>query len=205
MPQNSSSFDLPINEVSGYVEDLLTQMGERVEVDGFPTTIMTADLQRTYYKMEESMKDTVFLHNLNVSRGSKVVFEDGSVAIVFTVPNDDLVSKSGRILFCNSQVEFGKFTEIYDDDPTSKTYGDIISRGFVADRTYDGYIERVTAREKQYDFGLLHETTIKFVTFGNANINYDDIAVFRGREYKIVDIDDIAKGILTVQLASVQR
>lgn len=198
------AFDLPINEVTGYVDDLMAQIGENVMIDGVSSKVMIADLERVYSNMHQNMKRTVFLLNTKVRRGSKVEFEDGKTAIVYTEPNNDIVSKSAEILLCNSQISFYKYGEVYDTDPTSPSYGDIVSKGLNLKGEYFGFIERLTAKEKQFDVGLLHDAILRFVTFRNSDIELDDIAIYKNKKYRVIDVDDITEGILVIQLANVR-
>lgn len=202
----AGGFDLPTDEVKGYVKSLMEQIGESVVIDDtISTKIMIADLERVYDNLQQNMKRTVFKHDVVVSRGSRIHFNDGRIAIVYTVPNDDIVSKSAQILLCNSKVEVLTYGEVYDTDPNSKTFGDIISKGLVHKEFCDGFIERLTAKEKQFDVGLLHDAILRFVTFQNANIDFEDIIIYKNKHYRVIDVDDITDGILVVQLATVRK
>lgn len=205
MANNLPAFDLPINEVKGYVSDLMVQIGENVTVDGVSTKIMIADLERIYSNLQQNMKNTVFLYDTTVTRGSRVNFEDGKVAIVYNNPNDDIVSKSAQILICNSSPEIYRYGEVYDTNRKSPTYGDIISKGLSLRGTAYGFIERLTAKEKQFDVGLLHDAILRFVTFKSTDTDLGDIFKYKGKQYRVIDVDDITEGILVIQLASVRE
>lgn len=198
-------FDLPIDEVKNTLKDLMTQIGEEVLVDSVTTKIQLADLEKIYSNLQQNMKRTVFLYDTIVSRGSRIDFKDGRVAIVYNTPNDDIVSKSAQILICNSKPEVFRFGEVYDTDPTSKTFGDIKSQGLTSKGKADGFIERLTAKEKQYDVGLLHDAILRFITFIGTDIMLGDILRYNNKKYKVIDIDDITQGILVVQLANVRE
>lgn len=198
------AFDLPIDDVTGYVEDLLLQIGADCTVDGVSTKIMISDLQRAYSNIDENSKQAVLSKKIVVDKGSVVNFTDGRNALVYTIPNDDMVSYSMNILMCNSTIEVFRYAEVYDEDKTSKTFGDIVSSGEMSQGFVIGFIERLTAREKQYDVGLLHESVLRFISVVGSDLKMEDIVVFKTKKYRVVDIDDITEGLHVVQLASVR-
>jgi hypothetical protein len=158
---------------------------------------MLSDLERTYSNLQENMKQAVVPHDIAVGRGSKIEFlSTGKLGIVYNSPNDDLVSTSLRILICNTKVSVMEFNEIYDDDN-----GDITFSGYVEKATLDGFIERLSAQEKQYDVGLLHEAILRFVTYVDTDITLEDRVQFKAKQYRVVDIDEITEGLRVIQLA----
>lgn len=202
----ANAFDLPIGEVKGYITDLMEQIGEVCVIDTqAPTKVMIADLDKIYSNLQQNMKKTVFLHDTVVERGSRVEFTDGRKAIVYTVPNDDIVSKSAQILLCNCSPEILSYGEVYDTNPSSKTFGDVISKGLVHKAVADGFIERLSAKEKQFDVGLLHDAILRLVTFQGTNVALEDILIYKDKHYRVIDVDDITEGILVVQLATVRK
>jgi hypothetical protein len=199
------AFELPTDEVKGYISELMGQIGEAVTIDGVDSLVMIADLERIYNNMQQSMKRTVFIYESVVSRGSRVVFTNsGDVAIVYSTPNDDIVNKSANILMCNCSLDILSNQEVYDTDPTSSTFGDIITSGEVSKGVIDGFIERLSAREKQYDVGLFHDAILRFVTFTDSDIELGDVTNFKGKKYRVIDVDDITDGIRTVQLENLR-
>lgn len=199
------AFDLPIKDVTQYVEELLVQIGEDCTVDGVPTKVMISDLQRTYNNIQENSKQAVVSNKISIDKGSIINFSDGRTGLVYTIPNNDIVSLSMTILMCNATVEVFRFEETYDNDPSSKTFGDIVSDGEESKGLVVGFIERLTAREKQYDVGLLHESILRFITSVGVDVQMEDHIVFKGKRYRVVDIDDITEGLHVVQLASVRQ
>ncbi len=204
----TNAFDLPIDEVKGYVSDMMSQMGQNATVDIVPSKVMVADLERAYSNLQQSMKRIIFLYDTVVKRGSRIEFVDEverNIAIVFTNPNDDIVNKSAKILICNSKPKFTRKTETYITDPISPNFGDIITNtGTPRIQYFDGFIERLSAKEKQYDVGLLHDAILRFITFEGSDIQLDDIVEFRNKSYRVIDVDDITEGILVIQLANVR-
>lgn len=201
-----AGFDLPIDEVKGYINDLMDQIGEDVVIDyTINTKVMIADLEKIYSNLQQNMKQLVLLYDVVINRGSRVDFADGKIGIVYIVPNDDIVSKSTQIVLCNCDSEVLTYGETYNTDPNSKTFGDVLTRGLIHKSYIDGFIERLSAKEKQFDVGLLHDSVLRLITFQNAQIALEDILIYRNKNYKIIDIDDITEGILVVQLATVRK
>ena len=201
---NVSGFDLPIEEIKGYISDLMVQIGEDVTIDGIPSKAMLADVERIYSNLEQNMKQIVLLYETEVERGSIIIFDEGKVAIVYTVPNDDIVSLSAKIVVCNSKPTVWRYEETFDEDPSSTKFGDIKTKGLVIKGSHDGFIERLTAREKQMDVGLLHDAILRFITVTSADIVLGDTVKYKNKQYKVIDADDITDGILVIQLANVR-
>lgn len=202
----AKGFDLPTDEVKGYINDLMEQIGDEVVIDYTQTTkVMIADLERVYDNLQQNMKRTVLRQDINIKRGSRLDFKDGRIGIVFTSPNDDIVSLSAQILVCNSKPEILSYGELYDNDPKSKTYGDTIDKGLVHKCFADGFIERIDAKENQYDVGILHDAVLRFITFQGTDVALEDILIYHNKNYRVIDIDDITDGILVIQLASVRK
>ncbi|WP_336786951.1 hypothetical protein [Paenibacillus sp. MMO-177] len=198
------AFDLPIDDVTSYVEELLVQIGEDCVVDGVPTKIMISDLQKAYSNIDENSKQAVVSKKIPINKGSTIQFTSGKTALVYTIPNDDIVSLSMTVLMCNANVEVFRYGQIFDEDPTSSTFGDMLNDGETSKGIVIGFIERLTAREKQYDVGLLHESVLRFISDVDSDIQLEDIVVFKNKKYRVVDIDDITEGLHVVQLASVR-
>jgi len=190
--------DLPIDDVKVYVNDLLDQIGKSCTIDGISTKIMLSDLEYTRSFLEENMKQAVIPQGVSVHRGSKVLITDsGLTGIVYTNPNDDLVSLSVRLLICNSSIQVKTYVKVYDKDT-----GDLTGNTSSLSTAITGFIERVSATEKQYDMGLLHETVLRFITFAGASIKMDDSVQFNNKNYKVIDINELTDGLLMVQLAN---
>ncbi|MGE6227629.1 hypothetical protein [Paenibacillus chitinolyticus] len=198
------AFDLPIDDVTSYVEELLVQIGKVCTIDGVATKIMISDLQRAFSNIDENSKQAVVSKKIAVDKGSIINFADGTVGLAYTIPNDDIVSLSMKILMCNANVEILRYEEVFDEDPASSTFGDILNEGEISKGFVNGFIERLTAREKQYDVGLLHESVLRFISDISANIQMDDIVVFKKKKYRVIDIDEITEGLCVIQLASVR-
>ena len=204
MSNIASSFDLPVDEITSYINDLMEQIGESAIVDGVQTKMMIADLDRIVTNLQQNMKQTVFFHDISVQRGSRIELSDGRIAMVYTVPNDDIVNKSAQIILFNSSPLLNRYEEVFDNSPNSKTYGDVISQQLVNKGNCAGFIERITSKEKQFDVGLLHDAILRFFTFRGVDIALDDIFIFNNKHYRVIDTDDITDGVLVVQLAFVR-
>lgn len=195
-----AGFDLPINDVQVFVKELIDQIGEDCTVDGVTTKTMVSDLPRAYNNLQENTKMCVLLKGITVKRGSKIsLLTDGRVGIVYSMPNDDIVSLSMKILMCNAKADIFRIEEVYDNNT-----GDITSSGENLKANIDCFIERLTAMEKQYDVGLLHESILRMVTYVGTDILLEDTVKYKGKRYRVVDIDDITEGLLVIQLASVR-
>ncbi len=193
------ALELPTEEVKIYIEEALEQFGILCTVDKTQSTkIMISDLLRSYSNIMENQKQAVVSKDITVIRGSEIEFFDGRMAIVFSIPNDDLVSLSMKILMCNAKLTVADTVDDYNDD------GDIIGRHSETRTILSGFIERLTAKEKQFDVGLLHDAVLRFVTYVDADIGLDDGVEFKTKKYRVIDIDDITEGLLVVQLASVR-
>lgn len=193
------AFDLPIDDVKVYIEDLLAQMGSSCTIDGVSTKIMISDLERAFNNIQENSKQAVISKDVAIVRGSKVNFTDGRKAICYTIPNDDIVSYSAKILMCNSTVDIYEYLEQYAPN------GDVTDIQENIRATLDGFIERLTAKEKQFDVGLLHEAILRFTTYVDSDIKMDDIVFFKNEKYRVIDIDPIVEGLLIAQLASIRK
>lgn len=204
MSSNSGAFDLPIEEIKVYIDELMEQIGENITVDGVPTKAMLADLERAYSNLEQNMKRMVFLYDTKIKRGSKIIFNQDKIGIVYTVPNDDIVSLSADVVICNARPEVLRYEEVFDTNPNSPTYGDILSKSTVSKGYFDGFIERLTYREKQMDVGLLHDAILRFVTFQGVDIQLGDTFIYKGKKYRVIDLDDITDGILIIQLENLR-
>lgn len=189
--------DLPISDVKVYVEDAINQLGIVCTVDGVPTKIMVSDTTDSTNTMKEFIKLAVVSKDIDIKKGSAVIFADGRKAIVLTMPNDDMVSYSMRLLMCNSTVAIYNNVTLYDD------VGDILEEVKFYKPELQGYIERITAREKILDLGIMNEAILKYITYTNADVVLYDYIEYKNKTYRVIDIDDVTDGILVLQLESV--
>lgn len=209
-----STFELPIEDVKGYVNDLMiNQIGTKVDIDGHTEFLMLADLEKIYTNLQSNMKNAVFLHTSVARRGSRVVFQNGSVAIVYTNPNDDIVSLSAKIVICNAKLAIYRPSKSFDEDPHSPTYGDEVERLMVKKAGIDVFIERINGEMRHRDIGLLHDTVMQCVAFqkdvlpeddasDDEGILVGDIVEYKGKYYEISDVDIITSGVTTLQMRS---
>lgn len=205
-----STFELPIDDVKGYVNDLMIhQIGSKVLVDGQTEFLMLSDLEKIYTNLQSNMKNAVFLHTSVARRGSRIEFKNGAVAIVYTNPNDDLVSLSAKIVICNAKLTIYRPERAYDEDPNSPTYGDETERLMAKQAGLDVFIERINGEMRHRDVGLLHDTIMQCVTFqkdvypdDGEGILVGDIIDYKGKYYEISDIDMITSGVTTLQMRS---
>jgi hypothetical protein len=191
--------DLPINEVTGYLEGLLNQLGDECTIDGVQTKIMISDLIRIYDYIQENQKQAVVSKTITIKRGSKVLFHDGRKAMAYTIPNDDIVSYSTKLLMFNASLVIKNNEPTYNDD------GDIISLDDSDRAVIDGFIERVTYNDKQFDVGVLPQIILRFTTYPDSQIKLNDNVMYKGKKYKVLDVNDVTEGLLVIELGDVKR
>ena len=201
---SESTFDLPIEDTRLLVNDLMIhQIGTKVLVDGQTEFILTSDLRKRYSNLHNNMKDCSFLHATRAKRGSIVTFPNESQALVFDIPNDDIVSYSARIVVFNNRLDFFRPEVTYDEDPKSPTYGDEISFLLRTEKSIPVFIEKVDGYLKNQDVGLLHDSVYKVI--GSQEMitaNVEDVVRVADKYYEISDIDKLTSGICVLQLRS---
>ncbi|MBU5669655.1 hypothetical protein KQI68_07350 [Peptoniphilus sp. MSJ-1] len=197
-----STFDLPLDDIKTYVDDLLIhQIGTKVLVDGNPEFVITSDLKKVYTNIQGHMKDATFLHTTAAKRGSIVEFPNGSLAIVYTIPNDDIVIKSARIVIFNNYIDFFSPRVEYDEDPNSPTYGDVKEFLVITEKRMPVYIEKTGIEYRNQDVGLLHDTVYRLVgSQKDMTAKIGDVVLVEGGYYEISDKDTLTSGICNMQL-----
>lgn len=196
MAINPIVIELPIDEVTGYLEGLLIGLGVDCVINGIPSKVMMSDLTKTYNNLEQNSKQVVVSKSVNINRGDKVVFPDGRTAIVFTMPNDDVVSYSVRFLMCNSVIKFTrKGKDVYDENT-----GDLLINDTEAEVVTDGFVEIINSTAQEFDMGRTTRGTVKFTTYPDIAIKAGDVAHYDGKMYDVYHIDDITEGRLTVTM-----
>ena len=197
-----STFDLPLDDIKTYVNDLLiNQIGTKVLVDGQPEFVITSDLKKIYSNIQSNMKDATFLHTSVAKRGSIVEFPNGSQAIVYNIPNDDIVILSARIVVFNNHIDFFRPRVEYDEDPKSPTYGDVKEILFMIEQSVPVFIEKIGVDFRNQDVGLLHDTVYRVIGSQNQiDTKVGDVVTVEGKYYEISDIDTLTTGVCTIQL-----
>ena len=197
-----STFDLPLDEIKNYVNDLMiNQIGTKVFVDNNPEFIITSDLKRVYTNIQSNMKEATFLHSTCAKRGSIIEFPNKSKAIVYDIPNDDIVMFSAKIVIFNSELNFYRPFEEYDEDTKSKTYGDMVKFMLLLDKKIPVFIERIDGQIRNDDVGILHDSVYRVIGSDSMiNANVEDVVTINGKYYEISDIDKLTSGICVLQL-----
>lgn len=191
------ALDLPISDIMVYVNDALQQFGSKCQIDGSATYIMMSNIDKQ--NTNDNLKQAVISKNISVKKGSKIVFDDGKVAIVYTVPNDDMVSYSSQLLMCNGKIQLLEENTVYDENT-----GKIISKSLDVKKELDGYIERESYDEKNIDLGLSQEERLKFVTFIDNDVKINDLVLFKDKKYKVIDIDNVVDGLLIIRIGGIK-
>lgn len=197
-----STFDLPLEDIKDYVNDLMiNQIGTRVLIDGQPEFVITSDLKKVYSNIQSNMKEATFLHTTVANRGSIIEFPNGSQAIVYSIPNDDIVINSARILIFNNQIDFFRPRVEYDEDSHSPTYGDVKEMLFMIEQSVPVFIEKTGVDFRNQDVGLLHDTVYRVVGAQNQiETRVGDVVRVEGRYYEISDVDTLTMGVCNIQL-----
>lgn len=197
-----STFDLPLEDIKDYVNDLMiNQIGTRVLVDGQPEFVITSDLKKVYSNIQSNMKEATFLHTTVAQRGSIVEFPNGSQAIVYSIPNDDIVINSARIVIFNNHIDFFRPRVEYDEDPHSPTYGDVKEMLFMVEQSVPVFIEKIGVDFRNQDVGLLHDTVYRVVgSQSQIETRVGDVVRVEGRYYEISDVDTLTMGVCNIQL-----
>lgn len=197
-----STFDLPLDDIKTYVNDLLiNQIGTRVLIDGQPEFIITSDLKKIYSNIQSNMKDATFLHTSVAKRGSIVEFLNGTQAIVYNIPNDDIVILSARIIIFNNHIDFFRPRVEYDENPKSSTYGDVKEILFMREQSVPVFIEKIGVDFRNQDVGLLHDTVYRVIGSQNQiDTKVGDVVMVEGRYYEISDVDTLTSGVCNIQL-----
>lgn len=194
----ANSIDLPLAEITSYMEGLLESLGVDCTIDGVSTKILISDIKDNLDAFSSNSKQIVISKTITVQKGSLVELHTGTNGIIYTAISDDMVSNSAKMLICNAVIN------VLSHETTYQTNGDISSDEETISCVLLGFIERVSAREKQMDIGLLYDTTLRLITFSDAEIVMDDIVDYKEKKYKVIDIDNITEGLLIIQLASIR-
>lgn len=197
-----STFDLPLDDIKDYVNDLMiNQIGTRVLVDGQPEFVITSDLKKIYSNIQSNMKEATFLHTTVAKRGSIIEFPNGSKAIVYNIPNDDIVINSARIVIFNNHIDFFRPRVEYDENPNSPTYGDVKEMLFMIEQSVPVFIEKIGVDFRNQDVGLLHDTVYRVIGSQNQiDTKVGDVVTVEGGYYEISDVDTLTSGVCTIQL-----
>lgn len=197
-----STFDLPLDDIKDYVNDLMiNQIGTRVLVDGQPEFVITSDLKKIYSNIQSNMKEATFLHTTVAKRGSIIEFPNGSKAIVYNIPNDDIVINSARIVIFNNNIDFFRPRVEYDETPNSPTYGDVKEILFMIEQSVPVFIEKIGVDFRNQDVGLLHDTVYRVIGSQNQiDTKVGDVVMVEGGYYEISDVDTLTSGVCTIQL-----
>lgn len=197
-----STFDLPLEDIKDYVNDLMiNQIGTRVFIDGQPEFIITSDLKKIYSNIQSNMKEATFLHTTIAERGSIVEFPNGSQAIVYNIPNDDIVINSARIVIFNNHIDFFRPRVEYDKDPKSPTYGDVKEMLFMIEQSVPVFIEKIGVDFRNQDVGLLHDTVYRVVgSQKQIETRVGDVVRVEDSYYEVSDVDILTKGVCNIQL-----
>ena len=201
-----SSFDLPVNDYRDTVADIMiNQVGVKVKIDGHTEHIMLSDLDKVYTNIQGNMKDVSYLYGSNVKRGSRIDFDSGAIGLVWSIPDDDIVSESSKALILNNQIEFFRISSGYDEDPDSPTYGDAQESVLLDLKTVDAFVERVDGQIRSHDVGILYDTVVRAYTFqkdvvAEPELRIGDVAKVLGKYFDVNDVDNLTSGITKVQL-----
>jgi len=197
-----STFDLPLDDIKDYVNDLMiNQIGTRVLVDGQPEFVITSDLKKIYSNIQSNMKEATFLHTTVAKRGSIIEFPNGSKAIVYNIPNDDIVINSARIVIFNNHIDLFRPRVEYDENPNSPTYGDVKEMLFMIEQSVPVFIEKIGVDFRNQDVGLLHDTVYRVIGSQNQiDTKVGDVVTVEGGYYEISDVDTLTSGVCTIQL-----
>lgn len=203
-----SSFDLPIDDFTEMVNDLtINQLGTGVKVDGKREYILLSDLAKIYTNLQSNMKNCTFLHSTRAKRGSRIDFDKGASAVVYSIPNDDFVSYSAQIVIFNSVLEFYELPNEVDDDPRSPTYGDFVQNKKILKNKIDCFIEKANGDVRHQDVGILQDTVLRVIAIQDEvpSVTVGDTVHFQGKYYEVNDYDDITSGIITIQLRNTRN
>ncbi len=201
-----SSFDLPVNDYRDTVADIMiNQVGVKVKIDGQTEHIMLSDLDKVYTNIQGNMKDVSYLYGSSVKRGSRIDFDSGAIGLVWSIPDDDIVSESSKALILNNQIEFFRISSGYDEDPDSPTYGDAQESVLLDLKTVDAFVERVDGQIRSHDVGILYDTVVRAYTFqkdviADPELRVGDVAKVLGKYFDVNDVDNLTSGITKVQL-----
>lgn len=203
-----SSFDLPIEDFTEMVNDLtINQLGTGVKVDGKREYILLSDLRKIYTNLQSNMKNCTFLHSTRAQRGSRIDFDKGAVAVVYSIPNDDFVSYSAQIVIFNSVLNFYDLPKEVDDNPNSPTYGDFVQTKKILKNTISCFVEKANGDVRHQDVGILQDTVLRVIAIQDEvpSITVGDIVKFSNKYYEVNDFDDITSGIITIQLRNTRN
>lgn len=203
-----SSFDLPIDDFTEMVNDLtINQLGTGVKVDGKQEYILLSDLAKIYTNLQSNMKNCTFLHSTRAKRGSRIDFDKGASAVVYSIPNDDFVSYSAQIVIFNSVLEFYELPNEVDDNPRSPTYGDFVQNKKILKNKIDCFIEKANGDVRHQDVGILQDTVLRVIAIQDEvpSVTVGDTVHFQGKYYEVNDYDDITSGIITIQLRNTRN
>lgn len=204
--QATSSFDLDVTTYRDAIADLMIQqVGVKVSIDGTTEHIMLADLDRIYTNLQGNMKDVTYLFATTAKRGSRVDFPNGAIGMVWSIPDDDIVAKSSKMLIFNSNVQFFRRMSGYDEDVNSPTYGDAIENTLLDMKLSPCFVERIDGEIRAHDVGILQESILRMFTFQSEvkkdpEIKIGDVAMIDGAYYDVGDVDNFTSGITRIQL-----
>lgn len=203
-----SSFDLPIDDFTLMVNDLMiNQLGTKVLVDGQEEYVLISDLEKIFSNLQSNMKNCTFLHSTKAKRGSRIDFESGASAVVYTIPDDGYISYSGKLVIFNSKLYFYDIESVTDEDPNSPTYGDFTQPRKILRQTLDCFIEKADGQVRHQDVGILQDTTLRVIGIQDEvdKIEVGDLVAFQDKYYEVNDFDLITSGIITIQLRNTRN
>lgn len=182
------ALNLPIEESVELLKGIMEQLGVDATVNGVPTKIMVSDLNRDYSRFSDHIKQATVLKEVPLQRGSEVRFADGNSAIVFTIPNDDIVSNSCKLLMCNGVLQKVQIETQYDENT-----GDILSEQEVIVAEYPAFIQRRSGGEMLIDAGIFHEATVQAITALGCDLAHGDKVEINGKSFRVTDVDDMTE------------
>jgi len=197
---DNNSLGIPVSDIRDIISDVMETLGEPIEINGLTTVATIVDAKEAITVFRQNLKQIVVLYNIPIERGDLVYFRTDKIGIIYNIPNEDIVSYNAEMLVFNSSIDIHKDEVVYDEDINSSTYGSIISSGENFQFTQKGYIERLTTSEQLTDMGYRIFTSFKFITDVSFVPDYADIIYFKGKRFKINDIDTVTRGLVTIEI-----
>lgn len=200
---DNNSLGIPVSDIRNIISDVMETLGEKITINGTETVASIVDAKEAITVFRQNLKQIVVLYNIKIDRGDLVYFRNDKIGIVYNIPNEDIVSFNAEMLVFNGFIDIYKNNDVYDEDINSSTYGTIINSGDRYSYTQHGYVERIGSNEVLTDMGYKISSSFKFITDVSFKPEFTDIVYFKGKKFKINDIDTVTRGLVSIEIAEI--
>ena len=192
-----------VNQARSKYNDLMESeyIGKDMLVDGVATKGQMEENERATTLKQESTRRMTCLLNCTVHRGSHIQIRNDIESegydlegVVLSNPSLTPVDWFFSVLLFNTTVTRHRRQLIYAPN------GDIIGDNPLVVDEIPCFVQRIGMRERQVDAGIDRDSVNEIITTKEWDIKKNDILYIGNDRYKVTDIDEIDKDILSAYM-----